>query len=205
MIRGIIFIIGIVFTTNTFSQSIEEKSVTEFQLGKVKKYSTHGLGKSNGLKLHIKYPQSWECHSGERPHVVQKIVQPDNYTILNLLINTLEEPLNKNEIDDVFTVAGLKTLLPSNSTYISSNSNLTIEGLRVASIDSYSVATRMNRQFRSYSRYYILFFEEYIVMTQFMIINRDGESDSSVKSRFEILKPLFHQISNSIVIDNVWE
>jgi ethanolamine utilization microcompartment shell protein EutS len=205
MKNTILFIIGIFLASNSFSQSYEQRSITEFQSGKVSKYSTFGLGKSNGLKLHIKYPQSWKSYDGERPHVVKKFVQPDDYTLLNVLINKLQEPLSKTEIEEIFSVEGLKTLLPENSNYLSSNLNLRIEGLKAGSVDYKTTALRMNRQFNTYARNYVVIYNEYVVMIQFMVMNKEGESDVSVKSRFVTLKPLFDQIFNSVVIDNVWE
>lgn len=205
MYKSVVIFIGLFLCSNLFSQSFEEKSISEFQLGKARKYSTHGLGKSKGLKLHIKYPQSWECYEGERPHVVQKIVQPDNYTLLNILINKLQDPFSKNEIEELFTIEGLKSLLPENSTYLSSDADLRIEGLKAGSVDYKTAAIRMNRLFNSYSRYYVILYNDYVVMIQFMVLNKEGEADSSVKSRFVTLKPLFDQLFNSVVIDNVWE
>lgn len=187
------------------SQAIEKQSITEYNSGKTNKFSTTGLGKAKGLRLNMKYPISWKSIEGERPHVVRKFVQPDNYALSIILVNKLDKPFTNAEIDELFTTEGLKSIISENSNFISSNPNLKIEGLKAGSIDYSTSAVRMDRHFNSYNRFYVFVYKEYFVMIQFMVLNKIGESDLSVNSRFNTLKPLFYQMFNSIVIDNIWE
>jgi len=70
-----------IISTTILSQTTERNSLNEFSSGKTKKYSTFGLGKSQGLELHFKYPASWKSIEGEHPHVVRKFAQSDDLVL----------------------------------------------------------------------------------------------------------------------------
>jgi hypothetical protein len=190
-------------TSNLHSQSQEELSLNEFIKGQVNKFSSNGAGKSNGLMIHLKYPRSWKSIEGEHPHVVRKFVQPDNYASAMVLVNKLDNPLTTVEINEFFTEE-LKSIVPESSNVLSMETNLKIEGLQAGSIDFSTSAVRMNRLFNSYCRFYVFIYKNYFVMIQFMVVNKIDESNQSVLNRYNTLKPLFYQIFNSIVIDNIW-
>lgn len=201
----VLFLILILLTNLTFAQTEEKKSLNEFISGQVNKFSSEGQGKSQGLKLHFKYPKSWKSIEGERPHVIRKFAQPDNYVLAILLVNKQDQAFTQSDINEGLTTEGLKSIIPSSGTYISSNSNLKIEGLKAGSIEFTNSAIRMERQFFSYNLNYIFIYKQYIVTVQFMVVNKIGETNSSVAYRYKTIKPLFVQMFNSLVIDNIWE
>jgi hypothetical protein len=200
-----IFTLFLFSLSNVYSQTEETKSLNEYNSGKTEKYSSNGLGKSQGLKIHYKYPRSWKSIEGERPHVIRKFAQSDNYVLSILLVNKIEEEFTSQELNEFFTTEGLKTILPNGASYISSNPNLKIEGLKAGSIEFTNSATRMNRYFYSHNLNYVFIYKKYFVLVQFMVVNKPNESSSSVNERYNKIEPLFYQMFNSIVIDNIWE
>jgi hypothetical protein len=188
-----------------FSQTQEEQSLTEFNSGKTKKYSTFGHGKSQGLKLHLKYPASWHSIDGERPNVERKFAQQDNYVLCILLIKVNEKNFIQKEINEFFTIEGLKESIPSGGQYLSCNTNLTIEKQKSGYINFTHSGRRNERTFYSYNRSYFIIYKKYFITMQFMVVNKIGEPNESVKKRFDTINPLFGSMFNSIVIDNVWE
>jgi hypothetical protein len=195
----------LLLTNLTQAQTEEKKSVSEFNSGRVSKFSSYGQGKSQGLKIHFKYPKSWESIEGERPHVVRKFAQSDDYVLALILVKKQEQTFSQSEISEVFTTGGLKSIIPSSGTYISSNGNLKIEGLQTGSVEFTNSGLRMNRPFFSYNLNYLFFYKQYFINVQFMVINKIGETNSSVTNRYETVKPLLEQMFNSIVIDNIWD
>jgi hypothetical protein len=197
-----LFVICILFVNG---QTTEEKSLTEFNSGQVKKFSSKGEGKSSGLKIQMKYPNSWQSIEGEHPHVVRKFAQSDDYVLAMILIFKQDKAFSQSEINEMFTDDGIKSMLPESATFITSNVNLKIEGLKAGSIEFTNNSRRMDRQFYSHSLYFTFVYKQYLVYVQFSVANKIGESNMSVNTRYQKIKPLFVQMFNSIVIDNIWE
>ncbi|GET20677.1 hypothetical protein JCM18694_09230 [Prolixibacter denitrificans] len=185
--------------------SIEKNSISEFNAGKTIEYFSNGQGKSQGLKIHLKYPQSWKSLEGRHPHVLVDLVQPGNYVNALLMVRKSNDIFTKPEISHLLSKEGLNMFVPPNGSYISSNSNIQIEGQRAGLVNYTMTGKRMNRVFFSYSSAYIVIYQDYIFTLTFMVTNKIGESESSVKNRYDAIKPLFGQMFNSIVIDNIWE
>lgn len=188
-----------------YAQTEEEKSLKQYNAGQITKFFSKGIGKSQGLKIHFKYPKSWKSIEGERPHVVRRFAQSDNFVGALILVNKQDEELTQAEINEFFTTEGLKYIIPASGNYISSNNSLKIEGLKAGSVEFTNLGSRMNRYFYSHNLNYVFIYKQYIVSVQFIVINKIGESNSSVTDRFKKVKPLFYQMFNSIVIDNIWE
>lgn len=194
-----------VFFLQTNAQTLEEQSVNKFNSGALTKYSTKGETKSKGLDLIIKYPSSWKSLEGERPHVLRKFVQPGSYVLAILIINPLEDNVNQEEANNTLSKSGLTALVPKDGIYVSSNSNLRIEGIKAGSIEYLYSARRGDRDFHSKVFSYIFFYKNYLIQLQFMVTNKINESSESVLRRYNSVKPLFAQMFNSIVINNIWE
>jgi hypothetical protein len=183
--------------------SEEDKSIKEFSLGQVIKYSSLGLGKSRGLKIHFKYPQSWEAIDGERPHIVKKIVQPGGTVMAIIQIVQLDFESTQSEINQFFSNE-LQLMYPDYK-IISVNNNMKIEGLRSGTVECTKSAIRANQNIYSHNLDFVTFYKNYQFSILFMVVDKVGESKESVNGRFNKLKPLFLQMINSIVIDNIWE
>jgi hypothetical protein len=201
----ILLTIILISINQIYAQTEESESLKEFNSGQVSKYSSFGQDKSQGLKINIKYPKSWKSMEGERPHVVRKFAQQDNYVLALIIVNKQDNNFSQSEISEILTPDGLKSIIPPSGIYISSNPNLKIEGLKAGSVEYTNSAVRMDRMFYSCNLNYIFYYGQYIVTIQFMVVNKMGESNLSVENRYKIIKPLFYQMFNSIVIDNVWE
>lgn len=190
---------------NTFTQSLEDKSLKEFNSGEINEFLSNGQGKSQGLKIHFKYPKSWKSIDGEHPHVIKKFSQSDNYAIAIILVNKQKEEFSQSEINEILTLEGLKSMIPSSGTFISANSNLKIEGLKAGSIEFFNSGQRIDREFHSFNLFYVFIYDQYLISIQFMVINKIGESKQSLNERYKKIGPLFHLMFNSIIIDNIWE
>ena len=191
-------------SNNLLSQSAENQSINEFATGQIKKFDTYGEGKSLGLKIHLKYPKSWKSIEGEHPHVIRKFVQSDNSVLSILILTMQQDKFPQNEINEILTPQGIKSIMPIESMFISSNCNLKIEGIRAGSIEFYTKGYRIDNTFLSYNMNYILFWENYSVAIQFMVVKKQNESEEEVQVRYEKIKPLFYKMFNSLVIDNIW-
>ncbi len=184
----------------THAQNVEQQSVDEFNSNKVAKYSTKGEEKCKGLDLNIKYPSSWKSLEGERPHAVRKFVQSRNFVLAMILINTQKSNFTQTEIDNSLSKSGLISQLPLNSTYISSNSNLKIDGLKAGSIEYNNSTQKEDRKYYSKLFTYVFFYKKYFINLQFMIINKIDEPIETLTKRYNALKPLFSLMFNTIVI-----
>jgi len=199
-----IFLVILASSRPLFSQSQEDHSLNEFSQGQVNKYSSNGEGKSSGLEIHFKYPKSWRSIEGEHPHVIRKFAQSDNGALSMILVTRQAENFTQDEIHALFTTEGIKTIMPSESVFLLSNCNLKIEGLRAASVEFKTKGYRMDQTFLSYNLVYVLFWENYSISLHFMVTKKQGESDIDVQNRYNKIKPLFYNMFNSLVIDNIW-
>jgi len=202
---GLITFLLLINLFRSEAQTSEKNSLNEFNSGKIKKFSTSGLDKAKGLKLQFKYPASWKSIDGERPHVVRKFAQSDDYVLSLILINTQEQSFTQQEIDELFTTETFKSMIPADGIYLRSNTNMKIEGLKAGSIEFTRTAKRMDRLIYSHNESYFFIYKQYFVSIQFMVLNKDSESNSHVDLRFKEIQPLFYKMFNSIVIDNIWE
>lgn len=201
-----VFLISVfLLYTSIQAQTAEDQSIKEFNSDQVNKYSSNGEDKSKGLKLHFKYPKSWKSIEGDRPHVIRKFAQSDNYVLAIILVNKLEKELSQKDINEIFTIDGLKAIVPENGTYISCNPNLKIEALNAGSVEYTVSATRVDRKFYTHVLNYMFVYKSYIITVQFIVADKINEMKVSVDDRYKKICPLFRQMFNSVVIDNIWE
>lgn len=201
-------ILIVIFILNLFSvkaQTAEEKSLNDYIDGKISKYSSKGEGKSQGLKINLSYPSSWEANDGERPHIVKKFQQSDGYVLALLFINKTDAIITESEILEVMTTEGLKSVIPVSGKYISSNSNLKIEGLKAGSVEYTDENKRVDITIYTHNLAYLFFYKQYLVMVQFYVTGSLNESHEQIDARFNRTKTLFPLIFNSVVIENIWE
>ena len=186
-------------------QTQEEISINQYNSGKTNKFSSRGEGKSQGLKINIKYPESWKSLEGEHTNVVRKFTQPEGYVMGLILINKLDAEITKSEIDEFMATEGLKSLLSPSAKYISSNSNLKIEGLRSSSIEFTDTNQRLDLTIYTHCLFYFIAYKQYLISIQFFVSGNSDETIAAVNERYERIKLLFPSMFNSIVIDNIWE
>lgn len=108
-------------------------------------------------------------------------------------------------MDEMFTTETFKSMIPADGIYLSSNENIKIEGLKAGRIEFTRTSKRMDRSIYSHNESYFFIYKQYFVSIQFMVLNRDSESNSHVDLRFKEIQPLFYKMFNSIVIANIWE
>ena len=204
VVRSLILLISVIPFYGLQNQSEEDISLMEFRSGHVTKYSSYGLDKSRGLKAHIKYPKSWDSIEGERPHIIRKFAQPGGTVLAIVQIIPFDFESTKDEIDQFFENE-FRVLYPSDYQIISVDNNMKIEGLRSGAIEYKRSSLRSNQSIYSHNLDFVTIYKSYQLSVLFMVTDKLGESKKSVDARFDKLEPLFMQMINSIVIDNVWE
>ena len=184
--------------------------INEFTDGWKEKFETDGSGKSNGVKLSLYYPRSWEMKEAERPHIVKKFSHPiNNITVMlavlpvpiqvKLLFNKgmLEEFADDKEI--------MQETIPDGSTYISSGYN-EIEGLPGYWIRFKSLKKDNDYHFIMENIIYSTIYNNKLINLQCGVISEVEIDDEKFKIYdFEKFKMLFKQIENSITIDKYLE
>lgn len=187
------------------SQTKEEQALNEFVSGKVQPYSTLGTGKSQGLKLHLKCPISWQSKEGDRPHIVRKFTQQDQATAAVVYIQKGEKEYSQSEIDHNLSTKNITSESAQLGKVISCDCNLKIEGLKACRVDILQSGQRMNLPTISYSIQYSVVFKQYYLSIQFMVVKKKGDSDDVFQQRYNAVKTLSKMMFNSLVIDNAWE
>ncbi len=210
IIRFFLLAIATCISVDTYSQKSEEESVKEFAAGKRTKFSSNGEGKSKGLKVHMKYPKSWTSIEGDRPHIVRKFVQPDNYALALIFIQKAEKEFTQAEIDEVMTKEGLLSFVPKNGTLISSNPNLKIDLLKAGCVEYTMTTERVDKKVFMHALSYVVVYKDYILSIQFMVGDLNGfyatkDTEATVAKKYKILYPMFWEMFNSLVIDNLYE
>lgn len=187
------------------SQQKEKQALQEFIGGNILKYSSLGLGKSQGLKLHLKYPVSWQSKEGERPHIVRKFIQQDQATAAMVYIQKREKVYTQSEIDYNLNKENIISESGQLGKVIYCDCSLKIEGLKACRVDIMQSGQRMDQPILSYMIQYSLIYKQYYLSIQFMIIKKKGESDAVFMKRQEAIISLSKMMFNSLVIDNIWE
>lgn len=186
-----------------FSQSAED-IVQEFKSGLTNKYYSNGEAKSKGLKIQFKYPKLFNSKEGDRPHIIQKFFLESEGIYSLIVVNKMDNVASQNEILEAISASGLKSMLPTSANYISSNSNLKIEGLKAGSIEFTNNSQRMDLNIFSYNQHYLVIYKDYLISIQFYVTQKSEESKDDLQSRYKKLKPLFYGMFNSLVIENIW-
>lgn len=194
----------VVLQAPVICQIVEKQSMQEFVDGETLKYSTDGSGKSNGLKLNLKYPKSWAAQDGEGPHIVETFIQPGNDAAFLIMVQSLDTEFTQSELDEFFTLDGLKYALPDGATFISANSNLKIESLKAGSLEYSAINTGGELSIYTHCLNYFFVYKKYLIALQCYVSSTTGESNGAIDNKFYTLNPLFELVFNSITLDNVW-
>lgn len=211
MKRTLLILSLIIFSlTTVYSQNAEEQSVKEFSSGEISTFSSNGEGKSKGLKIHFKYPRSWFSVEGDRPHIVRKFVQSDNFAIAIILIQKAEKEFSQAEINEIMTTKGIKSTMPKGATFISCNPNLKIDNLKAGSIEYTIITERVDKKMYQHVLQYSVLYKDYILQLSCAVSDINGysstpEDKATVDKRYKTIYPLFWEMFNNIVIDNIWE
>ena len=189
----------------------EKNPSEEFTKGFIKTYKTDGSEpKSKGIKLRIDIPLSWKSTDGKRPHIIQKW-QNENGTgdeIIMLII-----------VDDIYNEGGSWTKEQLNEAikneeiheFIPDGANLIDAG--VFELEQqlglwYSFEHTQNRadiadmNMRAHS--FTLPFRGKFLTLMFSSGGLASEQ-KEIERRFELYKPLFKLVVNSLILEQVYE
>ena len=173
-------------------------------------FSSLGHPKAAGLDFTIKYPTSWNAQEGNRPHIVQKFLDPSKEDLASflVLIRKADIPISKAEIESELSLQNLKKYAPPDAKYISGQNKLLIDGQKAASIDfihsRLAESTPIGKDIQFYMRTYIIFWKNYMVQIQ-CSVGQEGIDDDILLNRFAKYKTLFALTANSFVLNSRWE
>jgi hypothetical protein len=201
--KSVLPLVGLLFfvVSHALCASPQE-TVREFQEGKFYKFSVLGHAKAKGTNFSIKYPQSWMAKEGERPNVVQNFVSDNGKGLEMAMILTKtippEEPFSQA---DILSTQGLASFMPQGGKLLRTSSTK-IEG-EPAGLFEYT--HRQQRAGMEIEMHYmgLAFFQGRTLVT--VMCSVYGSSAGEASRRFELFRPLFSIMMNSIIFDGKWK
>jgi hypothetical protein len=196
--------LDIIGNETTASESNFEKDFENFRHGKVKIFETDGLGRSEGLKVKIKYPYNWTAEDMlNRPLIVKGFFSENKVSSLFIQIFKADEIISWNMVKQGNTPEILKKYLPSNYTLLQVKQDLKIDGEPTVYTE-YHVGTTSDSNVEKYQCNYQIYYQQYVISVGGIVGKRDFEN-SNLKEVFEKYKFLFASMANSLVIMSKWE
>ena len=182
-----------------------QETAREFQEGKVVKFSVLGHAKSKGTNFSIKYPQSWMAKEGDRPNTVQSFVSDHGkgLEVVSIITKAIppEEPFSKADIPSYLSPDQVGRDIPPGAKLIRAVSTK-IEAEPAAIIEYSIQQDRAGMVLESHIMALQFFQGRTFVMVSFYV-GRLSEAEAA--RRFELCRPLFFQMINSIVFDGKWK
>lgn len=204
--KSVLPFLGLLFfvVSNALCISPEE-TFRQFQEGKTIKFTVLGHAKSKGANFSIKYPQSWMAKEGDRPNTVQSFVSDHGkgLEVVSIITKAIppEEPFSKADIPSYLSPDQVGRDIPPGAKLIRAVSTK-IEA-EPAAIVEYSIQQdRAGMVLESHMMSLQFFQGRTFVMVSFYI---GSLSDAETARRFELCRPLFFQMINSIVFDGKWK
>lgn len=172
-----------------------------------KVFSTKNHPKSKGLNMSFKYPDNWISEEGERPNVVQKFTNDDDgYAMCLILTKSLPVPddytITDEEIDQFFTLEEAGAMIPPGSELISFNKTR-IEALPAGILEYRTQGERAGTAIELYIVSYVFIFRNVMVFFQ-CSVGDIPDHRFRIKQQFELLRPVFKQMANSIILPDRW-
>jgi len=168
-------------------------------------FSTDGTGKSQGLKVNLQLPRSWQGKDGERPHIVQKWVSENGTGLETILLDIRDsqgyEP-TKKEMEEFVQSGEVKGTVPDGSTYIASG-NFTIEKRNGYWVQMSMPLERAGMKMYQSALIYQFFFRGKAIG---IMCQAGGPESEKIKidDAFKRVQPLCQQVLNSIVLPQAY-
>lgn len=177
----------------------------EFLDGFRQRYRTDGAGKSQGVKLVLQLPYSWQAKEGERPHIVQQWISEGGTGLSNIMLLVLDaqgHAPTRRELDEFVKSGEIREAVPAGATYF--------EGGVLSQEKSvgYWMEMMMPQERAGMKRYmrgfmYLLFFRGKGI--QVMCMAGGPEQNKAVADAESAkLKPLCQQVMNSLVLEQAY-
>ncbi len=183
-----------------------ENPQAEFTRGYTAIYRSHDHTKAKGVDFQIQYPQSWVAKEGVRPNVVQLITSENGRGLDNIILMVRDTQLPPNykvsaaEVEDLFSESGLKSMLPGQASFVSSQ-RVTLDsqkgGMVIYDMEVERVA--LNGHMRTIS-FFTLYKNKLIIIQGSTFSTRRDQA--ALTDRFKKLQPLFMLVANSFVLQS---
>lgn len=165
-------------------------------------YTTRGHPKAKGLSVKIEVPRSWKPEEASRPNIVQIFVSRDGngLEMMTLMVKDLGLPsgyqVTDEELDEFFSEAELKQLVPNRGEFISAR-QITLDG-RTGGLLIYKETRNMiDQSITSQSVHFFTIYEGKLITLQGATPIKNS---SHTAARFDRYYPLFKLVATSLVI-----
>lgn len=188
----------------TFNPSYQSYPAGEMIDGYTSEYYSVESVKSDGIKIKLIYPRSWNSKNGDRPYVVKSFKSINGHGSAGAALsiyNHNEIPIEDDIIKSMFDTV-IKSILPVDSRIISKNKNLTIDNIPAASVTYYCVKERMDIELHMIFEMYFLYYNNFQVSLTFAV---SSEEEKNVYDDYLLFKDLFWVITNRLVILSQYE
>ncbi|MBS0497619.1 MAG: hypothetical protein JST38_03880 [Bacteroidetes bacterium] len=179
--------------------------VGEFADGFRQRYQTDGMGKSQGINLHLQLPRSWVKTDGERPHIVQKWVS-ENGTGLEMILLDIRDGRGynptKKEMKDFVRSGEVKDTVPNDSKYIDSG-NFTLEQQTGYWLQIATPLERAGMKMYQDTLIYQFFFHGKAIGV-FCQAGGPENKKPKINEAFKRIRPLCQQVLNSLVLTQAY-
>jgi hypothetical protein len=194
----------ILITFPVHGQSGGERTLAAFLAGKTATYSSLHEPKSLGLEFSLQYPTSWVIKPGNRPHILAKIIAPQDEVITIIQVRAADVPFTEKDLDETFTVEGLKNMMEEGASYVTCDPSMRIEGLRAGYLEYTKTGKRVDLNLYMHTGTFVTCYKKYMIMVMFVIGNTDRSENATIDRRYAEYKGLFKAIFNSLVIQSIY-
>lgn|GEM_PF-1321276 len=198
----------VIETLLMFNPTYQKYPTKEFRDGFKKRLFSKDNPKAKGVDFHIDIPQSWKVKSGKRPNTLWLLSYQNGYlnednsqvslgvTVRKLpeKINTISQQKAQEFCNELLKGTPIKECLKTtleNLPAIYARNTMTLERLRFKT--TMEVAN------------YFIFYNDKAIFLQGMVSNiNDTLSHQQLNKKFDKYLPLFDQIANSLVINDIY-
>jgi len=167
-------------------------------------FQSKGHPKAKGLDFRIEYPRSWFAKEGIRPHVLQLITSENGRGLENIAILVKELPLppdypiTEKDKDELFSVQGMKEMLPAGASLISALP-IILDRQKAGMIIFDSSQKRVDMNITTRSVHFVTLYKNKMIFIQGMVASKVS-NHATVQERYRRFEPLFKLVANSFVL-----
>lgn len=198
----------VIETLLIFNPTYQKYPIQEFSDGFKKRLYSKDTTKSKGVDFHIDIPQSWKVKDGKRPNILWisygnngYIDHGGNSVGFNVMIKELDENIDissQKETQEFCNKAFKESTLKECV-------KITLEGLpALYARDNMTIERLKTRVTMEVANYFIFFNNKMIILQGIASTNNNQLSQSELNEKFDNYLPLFDQIANSFVINDLY-
>lgn len=198
----------VIETLLMFNPKYQELPSLEFRDGFKKRLFSKDNLKAKGVNFQIDVPQSWKVKKGKRPNTLWLTTYQNGYlpkdnsqVSFGVIVRKLPEKIDtitQNEAEE-FCSATLK------GTPIKECMKTTLENLPTIYARNTMIIERLRFKTTIESANYFIFYKDRMILLQGMVNNVNNIlSQKQLNKKFDKYLPLFDQIANSLVINDIY-